>query len=98
MAIVSIEEVKNYLRLQSEDTDEDDFLRIIMQAAEDSINQITGRTLTSDDARAKLVCFMMISDLYENRTLTVSDNEQIRKAMNYLLIQLQYKDEEVILP
>jgi uncharacterized phage protein (predicted DNA packaging) len=90
--IVTLTEVKEYLKV---DTDIDDALIAIqIEVAEEYLKNATGKEFTSENKLAKLYCFMLIENMYENRTLVVSGNEKLSITAQAVMLQLQYNYEE----
>lgn len=93
---MTLEEVKAYLRVDSEE--DDGIIRRMMDAAEAYIADAAGR-FDSSNSKARMLYMALVQDLYDNRMLMVT--EQQRKRMSYtyasILLQLQYQEsgEEV---
>jgi uncharacterized phage protein (predicted DNA packaging) len=86
--IVSLDEVKNWLRI---DFSEDDaLLTTLISAAEEYLKNATGITYDSTNHLAKLFCMTLISDWYENREMIGKASDQIRPIINSILMQLTY--------
>jgi uncharacterized phage protein (predicted DNA packaging) len=86
--IVSLEEVKNWLRI---DFSEDDaLLTTLIGAAEDYLKNATGVEYDGTSNLAKLFCMTLISDWYENREIIGKASDQIRPIINSILMQLMY--------
>ena len=88
MAIVLLAEVKSYLKIDVE-TD-DALLAIQIEAAEAYLENATGIIFASDNKIAKLYLFMLIENMYENRSLVVTGNEKINITAQGLMMQLQH--------
>lgn len=89
------QEVKEYLRV---DFDEDDrIIEQMMAAAENYIIAAVGK-YDSDNEKANMLYLALVQDLYDNRTLMVT--EQQKKRMSYtfasIILQLQLQSQEVI--
>lgn len=92
MSIVTLTEVKEYLKV---DTDADDTLITLqINAAEEYLKNATGKEFTSANVLAKLYLFMLIENMYENRSLVISGNEKVSITGKGVLLQLQYCYEE----
>ncbi|MCT4544441.1 MAG: head-tail connector protein [Vallitalea sp.] len=85
--IVSLEEVKRHLRIE---TDEDDnSIRTMITAAESFIESATDSEIKEDDKRAKIICLFLITDMYENRGfVSEKGNSKIREIVKMMLLQL----------
>lgn len=89
---LDIKNVKAYLRI---DFDDDDFLlNGIMLAAEEYIKSAVG-VYDSSNPKANMLYMAIVQDLYDNRALTVT--EQQRKRMSYMfsaiILQLQLESQ-----
>ena len=80
MAVLTLDEIKEHLRLDLEDPSQDAHLTLLSSAAEDYASQYLGRSLPwQDDQGAdvavpfsvKAALLLTIADLYENREDTV---------------------------
>jgi uncharacterized phage protein (predicted DNA packaging) len=86
--IVSLEEVKSWLRI---DFSEDDaLLTTLISAAEAYLKNATGVEYDENNHLAKLFCMTLISDWYENREMIGKASDQIRPIINSILMQLTY--------
>ena len=88
--VVSFEEVKQFLKLEPEDTDDDAILEIIHLAAEEYLFSATGKQFTSATAKAKLFIMVLVTDWYENRDLIGKASDKMRPTIQSLLLQLEY--------
>ncbi|BEP28810.1 head-tail connector protein [Helicovermis profundi] len=95
--IVNLEEVKQFLRIDSEDVDEDTILQIILDAAEEYLKDATGKTFTGDSSKAKLFIMVLVTDWYENREMIGKASDKTRLSIQSLLLQLEYSESEVII-
>jgi uncharacterized phage protein (predicted DNA packaging) len=85
--IVSLEEAKQHMRIDIDD--DDPYIQMLINAAEQFITDATGKTFDSDNALAKTACLLIIADLYDNRGLT-SDGirDKTRDIVTLILTQL----------
>lgn len=92
--IITIEEAKQYLRL---DGDEEDFLiESLITAAEIYLKNATGNTFDNTNHLARLFCITLVTDWYENRGLTVDKvGDGIRPVIDSLIAQLNHCYPEV---
>jgi len=88
--MLTLSEVKRWLRLEEGFTDEDDLLQTLMNAAQEYIANATGRKDWGDNPIAKLLAQVLIADWYENRGAVGQVREELRLTVRSLLIQLQY--------
>jgi uncharacterized phage protein (predicted DNA packaging) len=86
--IVSLDEVKNWLRI---DFSEDDaLLTTLISAAEKYLKNATGNTFDSSNELAQLFCLVLIADWYENREMIGKATDQTRPIIQSILTQLTY--------
>lgn len=89
--IVSLEEAKQHLRIDT--NDDDTYIQGLIAAAEQFVQQTTGKIFDSTNALAKTVCLLLIGDLYEKRELTTDKaSEKIRDIVTMILTQLSLSD------
>lgn len=86
--IVSLDEVKKWLRIDFDDDDE--LLVVMIGAAEEYLKEATGKTFDGASYRAKIVCMTLITEWYENRELMGEVSEQMRPIIKGLIQQLEY--------
>lgn len=90
---MELEELKLYLRIDS--NDEDDVLRLMMGAAENYIVNSVG-VFDKEDPQAKILFAAIVQDMYDNRELMQSE-QQMKKRMEWLyassILQLRLKYE-----
>jgi uncharacterized phage protein (predicted DNA packaging) len=93
--IISLEEAKTYLRVDS--SEEDDLIKSLIDAAEIYLKNATGRSFDDSNHIARLFCLTLVTDWYENRGLVVGKvGEEIRPVIESLLAQLNYCYPEVV--
>jgi uncharacterized phage protein (predicted DNA packaging) len=86
--IVSLDEVKNWLRI---DFNEDDaLLTTLIGAAEEYLQNATGVGYDETNNLAKLFCMTLIADWYENRDMIGKASDQVRPIIQSILTQLTY--------
>jgi len=92
---LELEEVKTWLR---EDSDEPQVLqqiKMIMNAAEIYLKNATGKKYDNTNSLAKLYCLILIVDWYENRELIgTQPSDKVRFTIQSMTTQLQYCIEE----
>jgi uncharacterized phage protein (predicted DNA packaging) len=86
--IVSLDEVKNWLRVDF--TDDDALLSTLISAAEEYLKNATGIEYNAQNHLAKLFCMTLIADWYENRELVGRASDQVRLIIQSILTQLSY--------
>lgn len=86
--IIELAETKEWLRVDG--NDEDNILEIIIGAAEGYLNNATGHEFDNTNPQAKLFCWVLVTDWYENRELIGSKpSEKVRFSIQSMLTQLQ---------
>ncbi len=85
--ILALAEVKQFLRIDT--TDDDTLLDTFIKASEEYLFNATGKTFDSTNNLAKLFCMVLVSDWYDNRSLTTT-SDKTRKIVDSMLIQLTY--------
>jgi uncharacterized phage protein (predicted DNA packaging) len=88
MMIVTLEEAKNWLRVDF--SDDDATIQRLINAAEKYLKNATGKTFDSSNELAQLFCFVLIADWYENRELVGRVSDQVRPIIQSILTQLTY--------
>ena len=93
---LTLEEVKNFLRLDT--SDDDTLLGIYISTAEEYVKSACGRQVDLDNPKSHTVMLMLVGDYYENR----SPYGQAKYSQNVstMLMQLQLEtpqdtDDEV---
>lgn len=100
--ILSFDEVKNYIKFDFEEDDEDEgvqeeikFIKLCMSAAETYLKNATGKEYPEVDEEGnepdysleKVYLGMLIADMYEKRTPICNDNQSF--VAKSILLQLQ---------
>jgi uncharacterized phage protein (predicted DNA packaging) len=88
MMIVSLDEVKTWLRVDF--SDDDALLSTLISAAEEYLKNATGVTFDAANPLAKLFCMTLIADWYENREMIGKATDQTRPIIQSILTQLTY--------
>lgn len=91
--IVTLSEVKEWLRVDG--NDDDLTISLLMKASEDYLKNATGIEYTSNNDQAKLLCFVLIVDWYENREFVGKASDKVRHTVNSILMQLSYGSDIV---
>lgn len=88
---MTLEKVKEYLRVDGDD--EDDLIKVMMEAAKEYIISAVGE-YNEDDRTANVLFAAMVQNMYDNRELMQSD-QQMKKRIEYtfqsMILQLQLK-------
>ncbi|UYL93967.1 head-tail connector protein [Geobacillus phage vB_GthS_PK3.5] len=88
MMIVTLEEAKNWLRVDF--SDDDALITTLINAAEEYLKNATGVEFNENNHLAKLFCMTLISDWYENREMIGKATDQTRPIIQSILTQLSY--------
>jgi uncharacterized phage protein (predicted DNA packaging) len=86
--IISLEEVKEWLRI--EHNDEDNTLQMLIKAAETYLQNATGNTFDNTNNLAKLFCLVLVTDWYENREMVGKASEKVRQTVESMVSQLSH--------
>lgn len=96
--ILSVEEVKLYLRI---DYDEDDLLiEELIESAEDYLYNATGKRFTEKNKLAKRYCRALIYDWYKDRGMNIratkntTVSEKVKYTLQSILLQLKFCKED----
>lgn len=91
--VLELNEVKKYLRLDEDYTEEDDILILMIYNAGFYIED-AGIAIDSENEKKmkkiKLLALVIVTDFYENRELTTKVTEKTRKTIDSLFMQLKY--------
>lgn len=86
--IVSLNEVKTWLRVDGDD--EDTIITTLISAAEEYLKKATGIEFNSGNPLAKLYCFVLCADWYENRDLIGHQpSQKVRFTCQSIMTQLR---------
>lgn len=96
MEILTLEEVKDYLRIEQDHIIDDNFLRVLIDGAEGYLKTHVGddifNALLTDNrniSKAKIYCLALIGEWYDNRSLE-DISEGIKSVVSMLGTQLKY--------
>lgn len=89
---MELEAVKKFLKAEDFD-DDDDYIRLLMKAAEEYIAEAVDDP-KPESARYQLLYLFLIGQLYENRLYTVESNEKVAFAAHSMMMQLQLEGGE----
>lgn len=88
MAILTLEETKEWLRV---DDDEDNIIEILKGAAETYLHNAVEVEFDDTNQLAKLYCLVLCADWYENRDLIGQQpSDKVRFTIQSIMAQLQY--------
>ncbi|MGE4417571.1 MAG: head-tail connector protein [Marinobacterium sp.] len=90
--IVTLEEAKQYLRVDH--SDDDALITLLIGAAEQFLQDATGKTFDASNSLAKVVCLTIIADLYDQRQVEVDKvGVRTRRIIELALTQLSMTGE-----
>ncbi|MBO0575105.1 phage gp6-like head-tail connector protein [Clostridium botulinum] len=97
MDILTLAEVKEFLRLDYDD--EDNFLQLCIQNVEeymrDAIDDFDNKIqIERFQRKAKLLALMLIQDMFDNRELMTKDNEKYKYIAKSLIMQMNLNSYE----
>lgn len=96
--IITLEETKGYLRVDA--ADDDALITSLMEAAETYLSNATGNTFDATNSLAKLFCWVLVTDWYENREHVGRASDKVRPIVESMLAQLKHcyhpPDPEVV--
>lgn len=90
--IVTLDEAKEWLRVDT--NEEDSLIDTLINASELYLKNATGKTFDNSNELAKLFCFVLIADWFENREMIGRASETVRHTINSILMQLSYGSDE----
>ena len=91
--ILTLEEAKNWLRVDG--NEDDQMIQMLINSAEEYLKNATGKTFDSTNNLAKLFCLTLVTDWYENREMTgLKIGERVKFVIQSMMAQLQYGGEE----
>ncbi|MBS4539821.1 head-tail connector protein [Clostridium sp. D2Q-11] len=91
--ILTLEEVKQFLRIESDYTEEDSTIQIMINNAEAFVKNIVEYLDETNNlmmSQAKLLVLVLVADFYENRELSCKPSEKVRYSIQSIITQLQY--------
>lgn len=86
--IVNLEETKQYLRI--DDNESDVLLNSLINAAEEYLKNATGQEFDNTNNLARLFCWVLVADWYENREYTGKTSDKTRPIIESMMAQLKY--------
>jgi len=88
--MLTLPEVKSWLRLEQDDTTEDTLLQSLMLTAEEYIRNAVPSGMAFDtNPIARLLGMVLVADWYENREAIGQVREELRPTVRALMAQLQ---------
>ncbi|MDU4545323.1 MAG: head-tail connector protein [Clostridium botulinum] len=97
MDVLTLIEAKEFLRIDYDD--EDNFLQLCIQNAEEYIRDAvddfdTKIQIDRFKTKAKLFSLMLIQDMFDNRELMAKDNEKYKYIAKSLIMQMNLNSYE----
>ncbi len=86
--IITLDEAKQWLRV--EHSDEDGLISTLINAAEKYLFNATGNTFDNTNELAKLFCYVLVTDWYENREMIGKTSEKVRHTVESIVAQLTH--------
>lgn len=96
--ILTLEEVKNYLRVDYDD--DDNYIYSLIFASENYLYNATGKQFDSRNELAKQCCRVLIYDWYKDKGLTIRSTkntnvgEKVKYTVQSMIQQLKYCEDE----
>lgn len=88
--ILTLAEVKDFLKIEPDFVADDNFIQLLITASEAYLYNSTGITFDDSNSLAKLFCLVLISDWYDDRTMIGKTSDKIRYTIDCISTQLQY--------
>jgi len=89
--IITLEETKQYLRIDN--NEEDGLITTLIDAAETYLENATGNKFDETNHLAKLFCWVLVTDWYENREMIGRTSDRIRHTVDSILQQLSLEPD-----
>jgi len=86
--IITLEETKGYLRVDG--TEDDVLITSLIDAAETYLQNATGNQFDSTNSLAKLFCWVLVTDWFENREHVGRASDKVRPIVDSMLAQLSH--------
>ena len=89
MSVVSTQEALDYLGIDYADDMVTRNVNRLIETADSYLKSAVGEEYPKDDPKAKEVALLVISDLYDNRGMTINNFNITRKIIDDMTLQLQ---------
>ncbi len=86
--IITLQETKQYLRVDG--ADDDLLITSLINAAETYLVNATGNNFNDTNSLAKLFCWVLVTDWYENREHVGRASDKVRPIVESMLAQLSH--------
>lgn len=95
--ILSLDETKQFLKIEQDFIEEDNFINSLIIAAESYIINATGKTFDSSNKLAVLAAQLLVSNWYDNRAITTNSNQsKLSLSLDCIITQLTYCGDDAI--
>ncbi|HFJ9371414.1 TPA: head-tail connector protein [Bacillus nitratireducens] len=87
---------KKWLRLEEEDTEEDDILELLIDNAEIYVKKTVGthyKTTEDNRKQAQKIALVLVTNWYDNRDFSGQADEKVRYTIKSMVLQLQLSEE-----
>lgn len=88
--ILTLEEAKNFLKVDSDITDDDVLIQNLIDAATLHLNNAVDFAFDNTNPLAKLYVSILVNDYYNNRSSTEEIKMKTRDTLQSIILQLQY--------
>ena len=88
--VLTIDEAKNFLKVDSDITDDDTLIQGLIDAATLHLSNACDFLFDNTNPLAKLYVSVLVNDYYNNRSATEEIKIKTRDTLNSILLQLQY--------
>lgn len=93
--ILSLSEAKEFLRIEQDYTEEDNFVSSLITAAEKYVHNATGKTFDNTNKLAVLAVQLLVSHWYDNRQINSASNmSKLSFSLDSILRQLNYCESD----
>ena len=87
--ILSLEEAKEWLRVDINDDDQS--IQMLIDAAELYLTNATGKEFDDTNKQAKMLCLILVTDWFENRDITnFKVGDKLRFTVQSMMAQLMH--------
>lgn len=91
--MMELSEIKNFLRIDGDDSDEE--LKLCYEAAKEYVENGVGEC-DENKARVKLVLLNLIATMYEHRLYTIEDaSEKVKYTIQSIMMQLSLECDDI---
>lgn len=88
--VVSVEEIKEYLRLEADYKEDDNLLLSFLKAAEEDLENRTGKVFNENNKSELISLYikMYVAEQYEKRGATENNSEKVRFVLENIISQI----------